>query len=364
MKISPRDSTRLLPIGLDIFTGLLLAYIAFLIKPSKFASFISVVYIFTIIIPGLFLSGYARKACLGDAPRREKLISHVLNIFLINFIVSLFFIFFFKKQDYNFDLILYVVSFFSLASVFQPLNIIWYYIYEDKKIYLNVKILASVIRLLGGILSVAYNEIAYILFATALTQITDGFFGIRFINEKSLTKNTKTKETRASYMLYGISIGISRGVLSIIRILIERLIGSYLPTLLLFEQIFAGTAGLYEKYFLLLKSLPKKIEYFKYFWATGVFTYFLFFYLGLIKILSYQILVGLMSSLTLLPVFYMYKLIKQSGLKVVARISILISIGALLLCLVNYFFINNNLVYGLAYMIIPMFQFLIYKSYK
>jgi hypothetical protein len=47
-------------------------------------------------------------------------------------------------------------------------------------------------------------------------------------------------------------------VLSIIRILVERLIGSYLPTLLLFEQIFAGTAGLYEKYFLLLKSLPKK----------------------------------------------------------------------------------------------------------
>lgn len=353
-----------MPMILDIVIGLAIAIVGFLFKPTLFASFISVVYVTSTIIPGLILTGYARKVSLGYIPNIRNISVNSLITFFITLLINLFFIMLFKRSGEHFGVIFTVVAFFSIASVCQSLNIIWYYVYENKKDYLKVKLFASFIRGLGILYSIIYKEISFVLISLSFTQITDAFFGIKNLKKLKANKQIITPEKNSAYIIFGLSIAISRSVLSLIKVMIEQLVGSFLPILLLFEQVFSGISGLYERYLLDFKKIPNKIRYFKYGWIFLVLSYYLAYHIRYSNILNYQLLLALMASLSILPTYYTYNLIRSHGLIEVAKVSILTSFLILVLCFVNYYQFQVIEFYGVLYMMMPILLFIFFTNRK
>ncbi|QDC81660.1 hypothetical protein FIT82_04145 [Candidatus Methylopumilus universalis] len=349
---------------LDVAIGLAIAIVGFLFKPTHLASFISVVYVTSTIVPGLILTGYARKVSLGYIPNIRNILVNSLIAFFITLFITLFFIMLFKRSGEDFRIIFTTVTFFSIASVCQSLNIIWYYAYENKNDYLKIKLFTTFIRAMGILCSIVYKEISFVLISLSFTQITDAFFGIHNLKKSKINEQVIAPEKNSTYLIFGLSIAISRSVLSIIKVMIEQLVGSFLPILLLFEQVFSGISGLYERYLLGFKNLPNRIRYLKYGWIFFVLGYYMAYHIKYSNILNYQLLLALMASLSILPTYYTYNLIRSHGLIELARVSILTSFLILVLCFVNYYQFQIIEFYGVLYMMMPILLFIFLTNRK
>ncbi len=353
-----------MPMILDVAVGLAIAIVGFLFKPTPFASFISVVYVTSTIAPGLILTGYARKVSLGYIPKIRNILLNSLIAIFITLLTTLFFIILLKRSGEDFRIILTVVSFFSIASVCQSLNIIWYYAYKNKSDYLKVKLFSSFIRGLGILSSILYKEISYILISLSFTQITDAFYGIQNLKKSKVNKKVIYGEKKSTYVIFGLSIAISRSILSMIKVMIEQLVGSFLPVLLLFEQVFSGISGLYERYLLDFKKIPSNIKNFKYVWIFFVVSYYLAYHIKYSNILNYQLLLALMASLSILPTYYTYSLMRSHGLIEVAKVSIITSFIILALCFINFYKFHIVEFYGILYMLTPILLFIFLTNRK
>jgi hypothetical protein len=197
-----------------------------------------------------------------------------------------------------------------------------------------------------------------ILLSTFIT-VLEAYFGFIFSNKKKKYIK-KTKESNFDHIYYGASVGLSRGFGSVIKIFIERSVGSFLPTLIVFEQLAAGIAGLYEKYLVSHLNIRKLIAYVKFFWAIISILIICDYYLIHLTGIQFNVVIAMMALLNILPISSMYNVIRENGLRKVAFISIAVSTISIILTLVNYFVFNiPNLFIG-VYCLIPLTLFIIY----
>jgi len=348
------------PVGLDIFTGICIAFIGFYVKSTLLSSYISVIYVFSTILPGIFMTGHARKMSLGSSPDKKLFLSFCALTLIVNFALTLLFIIEYKKNTYGLVYNTLGAIFFSVASLCQSLSISWFYVFKNKLYFLKVKMIASIIRLAGVWLALMNKEIAFILIATSLSQISDATFA--FMQIKLTNSPSKSSEETITTLFYGFSQGFSRSTLSTVKIMLEHFIGAFLSSLLLFEQLFSGVSGIYERYFLNSKINNKKLSVIFIAWVFIVLFFYLIYYNETPGTLKFNLLLGLMSSLVIVPVYYMYFVIRVKGLLAVAKILTSASSFSLILCLVNFLWFHENFIYGICYMILPILQFFMYKN--
>lgn len=337
---------------LDVIGGCLLLFSAFFIKTTPLSSLFSVAYVISSVIPGIALSGYVRNITVGGAFKKNDLLKYSLLFFFVNLAAIFFYFLAFHKNDLLDEHLLLMTCFFSFSSICQAFNSIWFYLYQDKKVFLLTKTLTVFLRTMGAILAIVYRELLVIIFFGSLVQVIETIIG--FI----VTKNRKSKlaivDAKYTHLFFGLSIGCSRAIIAAIKIFIEQSIGFILPTIIVFEQISGGFAGLYEKYLVGQIELWPKIKVTLYSWLTiSAFLIIDYYFLDFFH-LPYKFILFLIVFLNIIPIPFTYHAIKLAGLRVVAFIIFLSSFAGLLIVGLNYLYLAKSSFYLLAYSIIPI----------
>lgn len=337
---------------LDVIGGCLLLFSGFFIKTTPLSSLLSVVYVISSVIPGIALSGYVRNIIVGGAFRKNELLKFSLLFFFVNLIANHLYFLFFHSNDLLGEQLLLIICFFSFTSICQAFNSIWFYLYQDKKVFVLTKTFAVFLRMLGAILAIVYRELFLIIFFGSLVQVIETIIGF------NLTKNRTSKlaieDAKYTYLFFGLSIGWSRAIIAVIKIFIEKSIEFVLPTILVFEQISGGVAGLYEKYLVNQIKLWPNIKQILYTWlAISVFLLIDYYFIDFFHI-PLKLILFLIVFLNIIPVPFTYYAIKLAGLKVVAFVIFASSFIGLLIVGLNYLYLGRNSIYLLAYSIVPI----------
>lgn len=352
--------SRLAPISLDLLIGILIAFAGTFLKSTQISSYISIVIVFSTILPGVMLSGYSRKMSLGEMPNIKSFLTLCNFSLALNFILLSLFILIFKKNNFSLMFNISVALFFSISSICQTFNAAWFYLYKNKLHFFYVKLFSSSLRLLGIFLAITFKEIALIFLSMSLTQITETILGIKYTNFYRKKVSNKSLENNKTNLIYGFSQGLSRSTLSIIKIMIELFIGKILSTLLLFEQLVSGLSGIYERYF--LGSKKKNLWIIFLLWIILIFGSYVFLYNESQETFKYKLLLALMASTYLIPICNMYEVMRLKGLLIIAKSLSFVSVLCLTLCFINYLWVHINFIYGLCYIIMPILLFFIYEN--
>ncbi len=316
-------------------------------------------YVITSIFPGIALSGYVRNIIVGGAFNKNKLIKYCLLFLVVNLTITLICFHFFQKNDLLDKWLFLIISFLSFSSICQALNSIWFYLYQDKKKFVLIKIFSVSLRLLGGFLAVAYKELFLIIFTGSVLQVIETISGF------NLSKNRRSQidinKSRHDYIIFGLSIGSSRAVNALIKISIEKSIGSILPTLLVFEQISAGVSSIYEKYLVNQFKVLQPLKVILYAWTTiSILLISDYFFVNSLNI-PFKIILFLIALLHIVPVPFTYYIIKINGLKLTAFAVFASSFIGLIIIGINYLYFSINLIYLLSYSCTPIAVMLIYS---
>ena len=350
---------RKLSIFFDIFAGLFILLMVFLVKSSDGSNQISLLVTLSAISPGFFLSGSSRAIALNFQINKKVFYKFIGYAFFTN--LALLTLYSYKIQEVSF-LPLSLIAVSSFFGVTQVLSRAWFYVYGHKRIFLRAKILFSLLRAASAIASFINKELAIFLIANILISLADALIGLYFFSSLNSSSNKNTITHREN-LIFGTSIGLARLSSSLTKVCLEKYVGPELSHLIISEQIAAGLSSIYEKYFIGSIKETKKIYNIKFVSIGIIIVIFSFGSIFNKSVNIHPAFILIIALLGVLPVSSSYDLIKRGGINVLSRNVILNAIVTISFLAVNFYFFKLSYGYIIIYIFSPIFAlFLNYLS--
>jgi len=348
---------------IDILTGLLLLIIGFNISSSIWANEISQILTVGTITPGILLTVFTRKILVGNSINIESMFKNMRLCFFINLLLLSYFTLnisvIFHTSIVYMILMFFLCIYLSLCSIYLPLSVIWFTLSKNNKIFFKIKIFVSSLRLLGAVLSLFFQEKSIFILFLATTPFIEFLFFKKNISNFLLSIG-KSDQDKKGDNLFSLSVGMVRGLTSIIKIQIERIFPGVLSTIIIFESVFAGILSLYERYFTRdLKPFNFLINI-KVFWGIFLILYFFLFDFYEADTIKSKFFLFMICSAALLPSILMYDFLKEEGARFVAMINISSSIFVALIFVFNFFILKIQSLFLFMYIFIPIIIFLLF----
>lgn len=346
---------------IDIITGLLLLIIGLKIKSSVTSNVISQIVTVATIIPGILLTLFTRKILVGNSISIESMFKNMRLCFFINLILLSYFSFYmleiFHTSIQYIFLMFFLCLYLSLCSIYLPLSVIWFSLSKNNILFFKVKVFVSSLRLLSAVLALCFQEKSLFILVLATTPFIEFLFFKKNVSNFLLSTLTANQDKKGDN-LFSLSLGMVRGLTSIIKIQIDRIFPGVLSTIIIFEAVFAGVLSLYERYFMKDLKPFKILINLKVFWSIILLLIFMFYNFDEPFSLKSKFILFLLTSSTVLPSVLMYDSLKINGVRFVATINILTFVILVMVFISNLFIFKIQSLFLLLYILIPILIFL------